>query len=155
AFVSYNVATSTESMSEMVDLSIRGIECPIRLRRNTSDFDVFRQIFLCRQYALRLAGPVEYIVDAGANIGLASLYLLRRFPRARVVAVEPDTENLEIARHNLRAVSERCQLVHGAVWPTRAVLGVSRACFLDGRHWSTQTLQLDGRAAISDIVPAF
>ena len=32
------------------------------------------------------------ILDLGANIGLASLYLMRSWPTATVVAVEPDAE---------------------------------------------------------------
>jgi FkbM family methyltransferase len=155
AFESYEDEGSHDAAEELLDLRVRGVDAPIRLRRKTSDFDVFRQIFLCRQYALRPAGPVEYIFDAGANIGLASVYLLRRFPHARVIAVEPDSENIELAKHNLQTLSARCRLVHGAVWSARGALGIRRGNFGDGRHWATETVPLGGSTAIADTVPAF
>jgi FkbM family methyltransferase len=155
AFESYEDQGSQSVGDSLLDLRIRGVDLPIRLRRRTSDFDVFRQIFLCRQYALRPEGPVEYIIDAGANIGLASIYLLRRFPLARVIAIEPDRENFEIAKHNLRMLSARCRLEYGAVWSAAGALGVRRGTFGDGRHWATQTVPLGSAAAIADTVPAF
>ena len=97
----------------------------------------FVRSFCAVSTALRPEGPVEYIIDAGANIGLASIYLLRRFPLARVIAIEPDRENFEIAKHNLRMLSARCRLVHGAVWSAAGALGVRRGTFGDGRHWAT------------------
>ena len=41
------------------------------------------------------------IVDLGANIGLASRRFLERFPRARIVSVEPEPGNVAVLRHNL------------------------------------------------------
>lgn len=41
------------------------------------------------------------ILDLGANFGEISLYFSRRFPAARIVAVEPSSENLKILRSNL------------------------------------------------------
>jgi FkbM family methyltransferase len=154
AFETYEEESSRDVVKTLLELRIRGVELPIRLRRRTSDFDVFRQIFLCRQYALRPAGPVEYIIDAGANIGLASVYLLRRFPLARAIAIEPDGQNIEIAKHNLQTLSVRCHLVHGAVWSTGGALGVRRGTFGDGRHWATETVPLDGTLATAETVSA-
>jgi FkbM family methyltransferase len=138
-----------------VELRVRGIPTPIRLRKGTSDFDVFRQVFLCRQYALRVAEPVEYIVDAGANIGLSSIYLLRRFPQARVIAVEPDGENCALAAHNLQGYSDRCRLARGGVWSDDRLLGVCRGSYGDGRHWATQTVAMDERDAAGETAQAF
>jgi FkbM family methyltransferase len=41
------------------------------------------------------------IIDGGAHIGLATLYWKRLYPRARVVAIEPLSENLEILKKNI------------------------------------------------------
>ena len=46
-------------------------------------------------------GEGRVIVDAGAHMGLASLYWLGIWPRARVWAVEPNEENLRILRENV------------------------------------------------------
>jgi FkbM family methyltransferase len=36
-----------------------------------------------------------FIIDGGANIGIASLYFLNQYPTARLVAVEPSPANFE------------------------------------------------------------
>lgn len=41
------------------------------------------------------------ILDIGAHIGLFSLYLSRRWPNARIFAVEPHPDNLHLLRANL------------------------------------------------------
>lgn len=86
------------------------------LRARTSDYSVYRQIFLDRQYdveatpqgdairgryaSLLARGKVPVILDGGANIGLAALWFAEAFPEARVLAVEPDAENADLARRN-------------------------------------------------------
>ena len=41
------------------------------------------------------------IIDAGANIGAASLWFRRLYPDAAIVAIEPDPDNLAILRKNI------------------------------------------------------
>lgn len=45
----------------------------------------------------------DVIVDAGANVGLFSVWLARRYPRCRIVAFEPFAENYELLVRNIRA----------------------------------------------------
>jgi FkbM family methyltransferase len=86
--------------------------------RDRVDLAVVRQIFhaedyrlsrlrvhhdLLRQYQeMCTAGITPLIVDLGANTGLASFYLSREFPKARIIAVEPDRDNAALARQNNR-----------------------------------------------------
>jgi FkbM family methyltransferase len=121
------------------EISVWGTPQPIRLRNATSDFAVFRQIFLRGQYALPAVKTSMYVIDAGANIGLTSIYILSRNAEARLIAVEPDSENYAVARHNLSPYLDRCDLVHAALWPNETTLGVQRGVFRDGGHWATQT----------------
>lgn len=54
-------------------------------------------------YAQALAvGRTPVIVDAGANIGGASLWFSQVYPQARIFAVEPDPANAELCRLNTR-----------------------------------------------------
>jgi len=122
------------------EIWVRRVGHPIQLRHGTSDFQAFRQVFLERQYNLPIVASAEYIIDAGANVGLASVYFLSRNRHARIVAIEPDPENFEIARENLRPYADRCRLVHGALWSHSSALAISRGTFGDGRHWATRTI---------------
>jgi FkbM family methyltransferase len=90
---------------------------PISLRLATSDYSVFRQIFIYQEYA-PLAGirNVRTIVDCGANIGLASMYLLDRYPSATLLAMEPDTDNAEMCRRNLSAFGDRVRVETTGIW---------------------------------------
>ena len=84
----------------------------VRLRAGSTDENVFDEVFLQRVYA---AGPRDpnLIVDLGANIGLSTIFFLRAFPNARVIAVEPDPANFAMLQANLRSngFEDRCEAV--------------------------------------------
>lgn len=102
----------------------------IRVRRGTSDLEVVRQVWRDEQYvipqheqvarlkrheaAIRSRGMVPVIVDAGANIGAAALWFARKWPEARIVAVEPDAANVAMARTNC-ASHDRIEIVEAAI----------------------------------------
>ncbi|MEA2427053.1 MAG: hypothetical protein QOF37_681 [Thermoleophilaceae bacterium] len=56
------------------------------------------------------------IWDLGTNIGLSMAQLALRYPRASVVGVEMDAENLSLCRHNVAAYGDRCAVLHAGVW---------------------------------------
>jgi FkbM family methyltransferase len=127
-----------------------GLERPYRLfskdaahalwvRPGTSDLDVFRQIYLEREYAC-LGGvrDVQLVIDCGANVGYSSAWFLSRFPGCRVIAVEPDAGNFAQLQRNVAAYGNRVQLVCSGVWSRRAGLKFSEVPFRDGREWSVQ-----------------
>lgn len=78
----------------------------VYLRPGTTDSKVFEEVFLDGIYARFVeAMPDTFeprvLVDLGANIGLSALFLDQRLGLDRVIAVEPDAENLQILRRNL------------------------------------------------------
>jgi FkbM family methyltransferase len=106
---------------------------------HSSDGAVFWEIFLQRTYRRRADLPEpKLILDLGANVGDASGSFLNRFPKARVVAVEPDPASAAICRRNLAPYGGRARVIVGAVWPERARLVLSRGAYGDGREWATQ-----------------
>lgn len=108
-------------------------------RPGTSDLDVFRQVFVEREY-----GPldglcgVSTILDLGANVGYSSVYLLSCFPSARLVAVEPDSGNFEVLERNLRPFGDRATARLGGAWNSCTRLAVSETPYRDGEAWSRQ-----------------
>jgi len=89
--------------------------------QSKADREVIKQIFVNRHYDLtRLArardiaaeytrilsmGRTPLIVDCGANIGASAIWFVQSFPRARVVALEPEQKNSEILQLNCAAYS--------------------------------------------------
>jgi FkbM family methyltransferase len=53
---------------------------------------LFREIFLRQEYQFTTATPKPFIIDCGANIGLAALYFKALYPAAELLAFEPDPD---------------------------------------------------------------
>jgi FkbM family methyltransferase len=109
------------------------------VRPGTSDLDVFRQIFLEREYAcLDGVRSVQLVIDCGANVGYSSAWFLSRFPTCRVIAVEPDAGNYGQLVRNLAPYGKRAKSIRSGVWSRRVGLKFSETPYRDGREWSVQ-----------------
>jgi FkbM family methyltransferase len=65
--------------------------------------------------------PVEIpangsIVDLGANVGYTAAHLASCYKTARILAVEMDEANAQIAAQNLASFGPRCELIRAAIW---------------------------------------
>jgi FkbM family methyltransferase len=111
--------------------------------RGSSDLEVFDQIFIDQEYScLRDLEEPSLVLDLGANVGFSAAYFLSLFPKARIVAVEPDERNLTICKANLSPYGDRVLLLHGAAWSRPTTLRLVRGAFADGREWATQVEEL-------------
>jgi FkbM family methyltransferase len=99
-------------------IKVPGYKHPVTIRGgNGSDGFALYQIHVMRDFdVLADLGSPRLIIDAGANIGMTSIYFLNRYPSVRIVAVEPNPETFEICRRNLAPFSDRVVLLKGAVW---------------------------------------
>jgi FkbM family methyltransferase len=70
-------------------------------------------------------GEPRVILDLGANIGASMALLATRFPRARIIGIEPDPANAELCRQNVRPWSDRCEVVEVAAWTTDGTVRLS------------------------------
>lgn len=96
---------------------------PIFLRAGTSDVLVFIQIFIERELEFEMAVDPSSIVDAGANIGLASLYFAQRFPKSKILALEVDRNNFDLLTRNTSGYSN-ITCVQKALWSGQAQLSI-------------------------------
>lgn len=103
----------------VAEVVLPSFSSPIRARRGTVDVDVFDQIFVMKNYNLRVlphwqalyrkyeqilaSGRRPLIVDCGANIGFSAVYFVHLFPKASVVCIEPEAHNIEMLRQNVAA----------------------------------------------------
>jgi len=92
------------------------------------------------------------VLDLGANVGFSSAYFLSVFPKAQVVAVEPDDRNLLVCKVNLSPYGDRAIVVHGAVWSKPCKLRLLRGKYGDGREWATQVHEsIEGEGSPTEI----
>ena len=75
-----------------------GVQC--KLRSGSADVMVFEQVFLFDDYKIKFKIDPKFIIDAGAHIGMASLYFANRFPDAQIICLEPEAENFNLLSRN-------------------------------------------------------
>lgn len=95
-----------------------GCQHPVYLRLDTSDFCAYKDVLICQDKPYDPGTPnfkPKTIVDAGAHIGMASILFARRFPFARVIAVEPEPSNFAALVRNV-AHYENVTPVRAALW---------------------------------------
>ena len=133
-------------------MRVRGLSRPIWLRPATSDWFVMEKVYIDLDYSLMqwpehqhairaryesalARGQVPIIVDAGAHIGLATLWFATQFPRARILAVEPAAENFEILRRNVSPYPNITP-IDAAIWDRETHVDLVNA---NGEPWAWET----------------
>jgi len=101
-----------------VQLHIRQLNGqPVWVRPGTSDVRVLWDCYY-KQYQLPPM-PIRNnatILDLGANVGYTAASLGVRYPNARIIGVELDRDNAQLARINTEFLGERCTIVNAGIW---------------------------------------
>jgi FkbM family methyltransferase len=139
----------------------------IHLRAGESDVRVVRQIFGDKEYdigripvigarlnaryrAILDSGRKPVIVDAGANIGVASLWFRMIYPEAAIVAVEPVPDSVAMLNRNLGGLRDITVLA--------AAIG-SRPGFVQVRNhrfsWAARTERAESGVPVVTMANAF
>jgi len=84
------------------------------------------KVFLEQEYKIPFRLDPKVIIDAGANIGMATLFFSQTFPRARIVAIEPEASNFSILRKNCAGLPN-VTLINAALWATEQELVIHDA----------------------------
>ncbi|HEY0676903.1 MAG TPA: FkbM family methyltransferase [Chitinophagaceae bacterium] len=85
-----------------------------------------KEIFVEEIYKIPFTNPSPYIIDCGANIGLAILYLKSKHPGAKITAFEPDKTNYSFLQKNINSAGlTDVELRNEAVWKEDAILKFS------------------------------
>jgi FkbM family methyltransferase len=122
-----------------IHVQARRANACILIRGNSSDADVFRQIFIDKEYSCLLdMQHVSLMIDAGANVGYSSLYFLDNFPNCKIIAIEPDPTNFAALEQNLAPYSDRVTLYNCGVWSQSGQLVIDNSTYRDGREWTRQ-----------------
>lgn len=77
-----------------------------------------------KRFRFSLARQAETIVDLGANVGYATVFFALKYPQARILAIEPETENFALLVKNTLALGDRVNRERAAVWYKDGSLGL-------------------------------
>jgi FkbM family methyltransferase len=116
----------------MVKVPVPGWLTPIELRPITVDKAVFEQVFVERQYDIQIHHEPRVIVDGGAHIGCTSAFFAKRYPKALVLAIEPEAANYELLTRNVRAYGNVIP-IHAALWKSPRQLSIANP---DADSWA-------------------
>ena len=125
----------------------------VKIRCNSTDDLTFRQVFVRKEYDIshlrqyeRILGVyrnilaaerLPIIIDAGANVGAASIWFAMQFPGARIVAVEPDPGNAAMCRVNTERFTN-IKVVEGAIGSEPGLVFLSNPL---NEAWAVQTVR--------------
>jgi FkbM family methyltransferase len=75
-----------------------------------------KEIFVDEIYKQDLPSS-PYIIDCGANIGLSVIYMKNLYPKATIIAFEPDEKNFELLKRNIENFEfGQVEIRQEAVW---------------------------------------
>lgn len=111
------------------EYQLPGLTHPVYLREKSMDLMIMNEVFSHRCYDVEMARSSyfrdyrriyqirkpQFIIDAGAHIGLSSVYFAWKYPQAKIIALEPDAENYYLLLKNT-APYPNIIPVKGALW---------------------------------------
>lgn len=109
----------------------------------------FRDQLDARYHAILRAGGRPVIVDAGANVGGASLWFASLYPQAAVLAVEPDPGNIAVLHRNVGAVPN-IHVMGAAIGAEPGFVALSGS----GAGWATQTRRAEAGLPVVTVAQA-
>lgn len=107
-------------------------------RNDTTDYPTMVSCFVDGFHLPAMAlGANPVILDLGVNAGYTIVDFKRRYPDARIVGVEMDLGNFEIARRNITGLTN-VELINAAVWVSDGEVTYDTTAQLDAFSVSAQ-----------------
>jgi FkbM family methyltransferase len=121
------------------------IDRTVFLRKWGSDPDTFEEVIQGEAYrpVLEHIPRCRTMIDLGANIGLATLYLASRY-RCRCLSVEPNPETFRILSKNVSGLAD---VLQAGVWSSQAPLAAGCA----NARYSMSSVASDPSGSISGL----
>lgn len=107
---------------------------PIRVTDSFWYLHSLKEIFIEEVYRFKSSTDTPYILDCGSNIGLSVIYFKKLFPKAEIIAFEPDRHIYGLLKDNLHDFGYTDVVVENkAVWCDETILSFSSTGSLGGK----------------------
>ena len=140
-----NITPSKKSI--LIDYKLNNISTCFDLKIRTSDSSVFEQIIINKEYEAitdiikNKNINLRTVIDAGANIGLTSIYFARHYPMCEIIALEPNTATYARCLKNISLNNiETIELIKKGLWSRTTKLKADQS-FRDGEDWSFRLVE--------------
>jgi FkbM family methyltransferase len=103
AWAKLYIAEKWATKKKIWSITLKTLPFPLFFRTRTVDIGLIRSILLDArggEYPTFSTLNPKFIIDAGANIGIASVFFRTNYPDATIVAIEPDQQNCELFKLN-------------------------------------------------------
>ena len=85
---------------DLVSVEVENYKYPLFIRQKSSDKLVFYQVCVMNEYEYDYEVDPGLIIDAGGNVGYTAAYFANRYPKAKIVTIEPEKENFKLLLAN-------------------------------------------------------
>lgn len=133
------ISCSISNKKSMINITRKDIKHPVMLRVPSTDAKAYKQIFIDQEYKFRISHPPKMILDAGANIGLTSIYFANHYPDAKIIAIEPDNDNYALLKINTKNY-DNIEILNAAIWNKNETINLTDPGFGD---WGFMTQPLN------------
>jgi FkbM family methyltransferase len=139
----------------LFEFTLEGKRIKAALRPRSSDFAVFKQVFIDHEYRglLPVINNISKVkdrltlLDVGANVGYTSIYINTFCNNLDILAVEPFPSNVKQILLNAELNNAKIKVFQGGLWSSNTNLSFDMG-FLDSREWSI-SLKDDGRGTVN------
>lgn len=117
---------------KLLKIDLPNFKYPLYVRAQTSDMLNAEEIFINGDYDFNFPNNITRIIDAGANIGFASIYFSKIFKNPRILALEPEKSNFSILKRNILSY-KNIKILNKALWIKEENLKISNRGKTE--HW--------------------
>lgn len=122
-----------KSKNSLLSISLPSYENNIYIRSNSSDTEVFEAVFIALRFdKIHDHLKPKLIIDAGANIGLVSIFFANKYPNSIIYAIEPESSNFDLLVKNTIGLKNIIP-VQAAIWKDNSPLSFEN---LDAEKWA-------------------
>jgi FkbM family methyltransferase len=101
--------------NNIIEILREDYKYPIYVRNHTSDVLIYQDILEKHEYDFIVKHDPKWIIDAGANIGMASVYFANKYKEAKIIAIEPEKNNFNLLKLNTENYAN-ITAINAALW---------------------------------------
>jgi len=108
--------------NDVSPIALQNLRYPILIRPGTADVGTIINNVIREEYGhFALTKEPKWMIDSGAYIGDTTAYFLSRFPKLKVIALEPNPESYKMAKQNLAPYGDHAILLQKGLFSNEQV----------------------------------